>query len=156
MQSVASRDFSTALFHLLSKMNYEQFYRYLDSRPIAEIRDCLHNVAKLAKKHSITVDKENLSTGEIGAIAEQHRLQISHKVWFQHAVWNKFGSKAVEDVPANEFGLAVADLCAEQKVNDYIVEVNKGISERDSQKVISHKDTRGETSKANTVATSKR
>lgn len=110
-------------------MDYEQFYRYLNSRPSAEIKDCLRRVVELAKNHSITVAEVHPAEDN-ETIIEQHRMQVSQRVWFQYAVWNKFGSKTNKDASLSEVAFAIADLCADSKVNDYIVKVNKSISEK--------------------------
>lgn len=104
-------------------MDYEQFYRYLDSRPSAEIRACVLNVLKLAKKHNIKVETEHDSKD----LSKLHRLQISQRVWLHHAVWNKFGSSTVEHTSLKDLRNDTADLLATTDVFEFMSRVNKTI-----------------------------
>lgn len=106
-----------------TKMDYEQFYRYLDSRPFAEIEDCVRNVLKLAKKHNVNVDTEHESED----LSKLHRLQVSQRVWLQHAVWNKFGSSNVEHTSLKDLRQDTAVLFETTEVAAFLLRVNKMI-----------------------------
>lgn len=113
-------------------MDYEKFYRYLDSRPSAEIKDCVYRVLELARKHSISVEdagSEKVNEVTSSELSKQHRLQVSQQVWCQHAIWNKFGSRSAEHATLKDLKLATCDLLPEEKVADFIIKVNKMIKE---------------------------
>ena len=112
-------------------MDYEQFYRYLDTRPTAEIKACLQSVTDVAKAHSITLEAPTKPVSNIvEAPPQQHRLEISQQVWFQHAVWGRFGSKAEDNLALPELEQAALNLCTTEKVAEFIVGVNKSIDQK--------------------------
>jgi len=116
-------------------MDYEHFYRYLGSRKREEIEDCVRNVIKLAKKLSIEIEvDENTVSTEKEELSRQHRLVISQQVWFQHAVWNKFGSSGNGCMSLQELGEAALNLCARDEVALYIVSVNGHIDQKIQQR----------------------
>ena len=112
-------------------MDYEQFYRYLDSRPAAEIRNCVRRVVSLAKKHSIDVSFSSTpsDTSEPVTASQYHRLQVSQQVWCQHAIWNKFGSSSVHHATLKDLKLATSDLFTEGKVAEFLLQVDTMIKE---------------------------
>lgn len=102
-------------------MDYEQFYRYLDSRPPIEIAECLRGVAKVARKHS---GSEEMGCEMDFSLSEYHRLQIAEQVWFQNAVWNKFGANRSEFGNLSDLRLATSSLFSRSEVGSYLVRVN--------------------------------
>lgn len=113
-------------------MDYEQFYRYLDSTPKAEIRECVQNILRLAKKHSIPVETESRQADSASdtSLSQVHRLQVAQQVWFQHAVWNKFGANKEEHASLKDLAEATASLCVSTEVGEFIVNVNRSIDEK--------------------------
>ena len=112
-------------------MDYEQFYRYLDSRPTTEIRNCVQRVVSLAKKHSIDVSFSSTpnDTSEPVTASQYHRLQVSQQVWCQHAIWNKFGSSSVHHATLKDLKLAISDLITEVKVAEFLLQVDTMIKQ---------------------------
>jgi len=110
-------------------MDYEQFYRYLNTRPPAEIGECLQNVLRVAKNHSVPVqDADSHETS-----SAHNRLYISQQVWFQQAVWSKFGPRSAETISLKELERETLSLCTTEKVGEFIVKVNKIVDEKVEQ-----------------------
>ena len=124
--------FLLTVCHGKNIMDYEHFYRYLDSRGPIEIKGCVRRVLEVARKHSINVrDEGNERLTQPGEdFSEQHRLQVSQQVWFQHAICSRFGSKSVENMSLNELSEAVGDLCVSPGVGEFIARVNQSIDSK--------------------------
>lgn len=74
-------------------MDYEHLYRYLRTRPLEEIEQCLDNVTKLVHEKSGSTNTATIPANKITQLEEEiHGLRISRRVWMEQAVWGTFGA----------------------------------------------------------------
>lgn len=89
----------------------------------------MQNVTRVAKNHSVPVqDADSHETS-----SAHNRLYISQQVWFQQAVWSKFGPRSAETISLKELERETLSLCTTEKVGEFIVKVNKIVDEKVEQ-----------------------
>jgi len=109
----------------------EQFYHYMNSMSPEDIQECLQKVILLARDRSVPLASVDEATS-----SKIKRLQVSHRVWFQHALVNVFGNSNAREITLGDLGQAAIGLFAESRVVEYVAHVNKTIDEelnKDSQ-----------------------
>lgn len=110
-------------------MDYEQFYLYLNTRPVGEIIECMKNLDQLVEKHKTPSDVSSEAQSAV------QKLSFAQQTWTHQAIWNKFGtddqsgSTSLEEV-AHEASI----LATSKEVAQYIVSVTEQIDAEAEQR----------------------
>jgi len=123
-------------------MNYEQFYAYLDTRPLEEVKECMDSLGNLVRGHDdkSASDAEEVSNPNQSPTVAIKQLHMAQQVWAQQAVWNKLGSETSGDLSPSGMAKKASNPFTTKEAAQYIVDVTKHIDEEVDQSESQLKD----------------